>query len=87
MVVNFGHKECELYSQLVQGEGPDLMGRDWMAALEVTLNTRKCHSMQEDRVLKEVLEKHADVFGEGLGCLKGTEVKLNIDPQAKPKFF
>ena len=87
MMVNFGHRECELYLQVVEGEGPDLIGKDWMAALEVTLNTGKCYSMQEDRALKEVLEKHAEVFGEGLGCLKGTEVKLNIDSQATPKFF
>lgn len=87
VVVNFGHKQSELYIHVVEGEGPDLMGRDWMSVLKVTLNTGKCHSVQENRALKEVLEKHAEVFGEGLGCLKGTESKLNIDPQATPKFF
>ena len=87
VVVNFGHKQSELYIQVVEGEGLDLMGRDWMSALKVTLNTGKCHSVQEDRALKKVLEKHPEVFGEGLGCLKGTELKLNIDPQVTPKFL
>ena len=41
MEVNFGHKECELYLQVAEGVGPDFMGRYWMAALKVTLNTGK----------------------------------------------
>ena len=30
---------------------------------------------------------HKDVFGEGLGTLKGTEAKIYVDPSAPPKFM
>ena len=57
------------------------MGRDWIKALGVTLK------LGEPRSLHEILEKHSTVFEEKSGCLKGTEVKLNIDSIAIPKFF
>ena len=31
--------------------------------------------------------KYSSIFTEELGCLKGMEVKLNVDPNATPKFF
>ena len=44
------------YVHVVGGDGPDLMGRDWIKTLEVTLNN--------------VLEKHSTVFGKKLECMK-----------------
>jgi hypothetical protein len=35
VVVTHGEKQCELHVLVVDGEGPDLLGRDWMAALNV----------------------------------------------------
>ena len=36
--------------------------------------------------LQEVLEKHATVFKEGLGCVKGTKAKIHVKPEMQPKF-
>ena len=58
-----------------------------MAALEVTISVGEVHSVEQERSLQEILSKHSPVFAEGLGCLQGMEVKLNIDPNATPKFF
>ena len=41
---------------------------------------------QCDEKLQLVLQKHSNIFSSELGCLQGTEIKLLIDPQAKPKF-
>ena len=87
VVVNYGQQERELYVQVVDGEGPDLMGRDWMSELVVTLKLGDVHALEGESALHEVLDKHSSVFTEGLGCLKGTEVKLNVDGNALPKFF
>ena len=85
--VNYGQLECELYLHVVDGDGPDLMGRDWNKALGVTLKFGEIYSAEESKSLHEILEKHSTIFEEKLGCLKGTEVKLNIDSNATPKFF
>ncbi|KAL9987157.1 hypothetical protein ACROYT_G001414 [Oculina patagonica] len=37
--------------------------------------------------LQKILDAHKNVFGEGLGTLKGTEAKIYVDPEATPKFM
>ena len=37
VVVGHGQQECELFVHVVDGEGPDLMGRNWLRDLKVTL--------------------------------------------------
>ena len=54
------------------GDGPNLMGRDWLGQFVVNL--------------KDV-HKYSDVFKDELGCLKGMPVKLLVHENAKPKFF
>ena len=45
-------------------------------------------SIQEDNPqLQKMLDVHKDVFGEGLGTLKGTEAKIYVDPGAAPKYM
>ena len=34
-----------------------------------------------------VLEKHTEVFGEGLGMLKGTTAKIDVVSDQPPRFF
>ena len=45
------------------------------------------HTVEAERSLQEILDKHSSIFNEELGCLKGAEVTLNVDPEATPKFF
>ena len=85
--VNYGQQECELCVHIVDGDGPDLMGRDWIKALGVTFKLGEIHSIEESKSLHDVLEKHSTLFEEKLGYLKGTEIKLNVDSNATPKFF
>ena len=70
---------------VVDGEGPDLLGRDWLRDLKVTLG--KIHALADSTALQEVLEKHSKLFCNEMGCLQGMEVKLNVDSNATPNFF
>ena len=45
------------------------------------------HTVEQERSLQDILAKHSFLFTEELGCLKGMEVKLNINPNATPNFF
>ena len=85
VVVRHRQQECELFVHVVDGEGPDLMGRDWLRDLKVTFG--KIHALADSTAVQEVLEKHSKLFCNELGCLQGMEVKLNVDRNATPKFF
>ena len=80
-------KQSELFVQMVEGEGPDLLRRDWMAALNVTLSMGEVHTVEEERSLLEVLAKYSSIFTEVLRCVKWMKVKLNVEPNATTKFF
>jgi hypothetical protein len=66
---------------VVDGEGPSLIGRDLLK--KIRLNWGEIMHM---RVVGDILSKHADVFKDELGTLRGTTVKLTVDPNAKPRF-
>ena len=81
VVVSHGEKQYELNVLVVDGDGSDPLGRDWMDVLKVTF------SVGEESLLQEIHAKHSSLFTAELGCLKGMEVKLNVNPNATPKFF
>ena len=66
--VKLGDREEGLFAQVVDGAGPNLLGRDWLSAFEVTLNGSILHTSDLSQPLKGVLDKHAPVFKSDLGC-------------------
>ena len=50
------------------GDGPALLGRDWLSALR--LDWKSIFSVGNNPTLQGVLEKHAEAFKEGLGELR-----------------
>ena len=81
MTVQYGEKVASLSAQVVAGEGPDLMGRDWLGRLNV--NIGQVNLLEHDKI-KEVLDKHEAVFDESIGCLKSVKVTLQVNEAAKP---
>ena len=69
---------------IVKGEGPTLLGRNWLS--QIRLNWSKIHYTTSPG-LHELLTKYQEVFQEGLGSLKGYEAKINVDPNATPRFY
>ena len=65
------------------GTGPNLLGRDWLAELSAS-------SALADSVLQfrddDFLEAFTELFQEDLSTLNGTEVKLVVDENVKPRF-
>ena len=71
---------------MVEGEGPNLLGRDWLEILQVRLNS-VCNLVGTiNKGFDEVLTKHIKVFANELGTLTGYKAKLNVDPTAMPRF-
>ena len=82
--VRYGSTVASLSIQVVAGEGPDLMGRDWLTRLNVS--SGQVNLLEQDQ-LKAMLEKHEVVLDGNLGCMKDTKVTLQVDDKVKPKFL
>ena len=67
------------------GNGPSLLGRDWLAALR--LDWKTIFSVGTTLSLQQVLDKHKDVFTDGLRKLRDVEAKIHIDRDERPRFF
>ena len=84
--VKYQNQQHHLPAMVVKSSGPNLLGRDWIQVIK--LNWNNVFSIQEDNPqLQKMLDVHKDVFGEGLGTLKGTEAKIYVDPGAAPKYM
>lgn len=68
---------------VVKGEGPSLLGRNWLKELQ--LNWQQIYWVQ-NKPLEALLQKYQAVFSEGLGTCKGFKAKILVDPEAKPRF-
>ena len=81
----YGGKELVLPIHVVNGDGPNLMGRDWLSQFQINLN--EVNLVEPNSPLGEVLDKYSEVFKDELGCVKDLPVRLTVHDQAKPKFF
>ena len=81
--IQYNKQSVQLPLIVVEGNGPSLFGRDWLAHIQ--LDWKKIHSIQRCGAEK-VLKCHFHVFTESLGTLWGYEAQLYVDPQAKPKY-
>ena len=83
--VSYEGKEYQLPLLVVKGDGPALLGRNWLEEIKLNWKTIK-HLTQHKKQLDEILRNHTELFEEGLGTLKGTTAKIHVDPMATPIF-
>ena len=81
----YENQVAELSILVVEGEGPNLLGRNWMSQFGFTVE--KVHNLAYSSLLKETLQEYSAVFTDELGCMEGVEVKLQVNMQAKPAFL
>lgn len=73
---------------VIGGEGPSLMGREWIGKFNfpACLNRGIFHTSSPS-ALQGILDKSQELFKEELGLLKGTSIKIHIDKNATPLFY
>ena len=89
------HKQLPLY--VVKGDGPSLLGRNWLT--EITLNWKSLKlmsitgtqatpepQMSYKKQMEALLQTHKAVFQEELGEINTFEATLQLQPTATPKF-
>ena len=71
---------------ITRGEGPTLLGRNWLSVLKLDWPKIFAVRSQPERTLQHVLDQYADVFQDKLGCLKGVKAQIHADADATPVF-
>ena len=75
---------------VVAQDGPTLFGRDWLHKLR--LNWREIKNVNvtsetTENKIKQLLDKHSEVFTNGIGKLQGTTGTISLQEGAQPKFI
>ena len=78
---------------VVEGSGPSLFGRDWLSRIRLDW-TKICNIRVSETDLpqgvaswlRRTIQNHPNVFKPGLGTVKGILAKLEMKPDARPKF-
>ena len=62
------------------------MGRNWLQLFK--LDWQEIFLLQSNSVspIQQILQKHSNVFQEGLDTLTGFKAKIIVDPSATPKY-
>ena len=81
--VAYEGQRAQLPLIVVRGEGPTLLGRNWLE--KIVLDWSKIHYIPSAG-LQGLLGKYPEVFEEGRGTLQGVEAKIQVDPNATPVF-
>ena len=87
VAVEYGGQKRRLSLLVVTGNGPSLLGRDWLKQLKLNWGELFHLNCAATLTLQGVLQRHGEVFKEGLGKIKGMEVKIHLEPGAQPQFF
>ena len=81
--VSYEGQTAQLPLVVVKGAGHTLMGRNWLS--RIRLNWSKIHHTSSPG-LSELLNKYDEIFKEGLGTFRDYEAKLEVSPEATPRF-
>ena len=81
--VHHGGQDINLPLTVVKGNGPSLLGRDWLEHLRTDWE-QVCQISAS--ALERLLDHKKKLFEPGLGTLQGFRAKIHVNPAATPKF-
>ncbi len=92
--VKHGRQAKQLPLYVVKGNGPSLMGRNWLQQIKLNWQSLNMDSVPDSKVhdtdwqkqIELLLQTHKNVFVDELGQMKTFEATLQLKPGAKPKF-
>ena len=84
VMVRHHGQERKLSLIVTKGNGPSLLGRDWLT--ELRLDWKTTYHIRESPALTAILESHKSVFANELGTITGAKAEIHVDPQVPPSF-
>ena len=84
--VNYNYKSVNLPLIVVEGSGPSLFGRDWLAMIKVDWKRIFNVSVSSDfdlpsdttQRLYATIQSYSEVFKQGLGTIRGIKARLDV---------
>ena len=86
--VTYQNQKRELPLLVVSGDGPSLLGRNWLQ--QIKLDWSGLHALSgvsPKSQWQDVIDCHPDVFRDQLGKVQGSTAKFFLKPDVKPKFL
>jgi len=80
--VDHNGQSKELQLLVVQGEGPSLLGRDWLWELRLDWGAK--HKLGAQDQLQAILDDYSDLFKEELGRIRGVKAKIHVSQKLNP---
>ena len=85
--VRYGAQRARLSLYVVEGHGPSLMGRDWLAHIRLEWKSIGLASLTSGhRSVEALLEQYSEVFAEDSGPMNTFEARLTLKSDASPQF-
>ena len=85
--VQYGNQVVKLVLVVVAGDGPSLLGRNWLKYLQLDWKQLGRLHSSKMRLLHSVLDQHPTLFQEGLGTVCPHQATLYVKPDATPRFI
>ena len=86
--VSYQQQNHRLSILVVPGNGPTLLGRDWLEKIKV--DWQGIHLLQQTMPqpsVQQVLDRHPTMFNGELGEIAGSAASLQVEPSKQPRFF
>ena len=71
---------------VVEGDGPSLLGRDWLKHIQLDWKQITTIVQETHGTLNALLQTHVELFKDELGTANSVQVRLQVKPDAQPKF-
>ena len=82
--VSYGYQQACLPVDVTAGDGPVLMGRNWLSVLILDWKQIKQISQEPCNKVEDLVSKYASLFDGGLGTIKGVTAHLKLKENANP---
>ena len=82
--VRYGEQNAQLPLYVVKGDGPSLLGRDWMQVIR--LDWSSICTVARQTKAQDIMAKFPEVFKEGLGHMNTFTATLKLKEGANPRF-
>ena len=85
--VEYENQNAKLILTVVAGDGPSLLGRNWLQLIRLNWHSIKVVNTPKDSSLDYLLDKFNDVFTEKLGTINSFSARLSLNEGEEPKFL
>ena len=87
MRVKYGDQKEKLVLVVVEGNGPSLLGRNWLKYIRLNWNTIFTVRTAKMKPLHTLLQRHKPLFSKELGEIHPFTASLHVKPDATSRFF